>query len=109
MQNEWPTNLQRNFQFAFESVKTLDIPKEQLKKVTQPVLTIHGTKDRNAVYGAGREWAMMLPNARLLTVKEAAHQVFAEYPEVVFSATRTFLNGSWPKTAEKVTTLVPIN
>jgi pimeloyl-ACP methyl ester carboxylesterase len=38
-----------------------------------PVLTIHGTKDRNAPYGSGREWAFNLPNARLLTIKGGAH------------------------------------
>ncbi len=102
MPNEWPINLARHFQYGFASVKRLDIPRERVTKVRHPVLTIHGTRDRNAPYGAGREWASLLPNARLLTVEGAAHQVFAEYPEVVFGAIRTFLNGKWPNGAETV-------
>ena len=43
--------------------------------VRVPVLTIHGTWDRNAPYAAGREWAMTLPDARLITVERAAHLV----------------------------------
>lgn len=102
MQNEWPVNLARHFQYGFESVKKLDIPKEKVARVRHPVLTIHGTKDRNAPYGAGREWASLLPNARMLTVKNAAHQVFAEHPEVVFAAIRTFFKGKWPSGAEQI-------
>jgi pimeloyl-ACP methyl ester carboxylesterase len=29
-----------------------------------PVLTIHGTQDRNAPFGGGREWVAHLPEAR---------------------------------------------
>ena len=53
-----------------------------------PVLTIHGTWDRNAPYAAGREWALTLPNARLITVEGAAHQVTADAPEIVVSGDR---------------------
>lgn len=105
MPNEWPMNLARHFQHHFVSVQRLNIPKTEVAKVSIPVLTIHGTKDRNAPYGAGREWALMLPRARLLTVEGAAHQVFAEFPEVVFPAVRTFLKGRWPANTEKVRTL----
>jgi pimeloyl-ACP methyl ester carboxylesterase len=53
----------------------LDIPKESIAKVTAPVLTIHGRKGRNAPYGGGREWDMLLPNARLITIDAAAQYV----------------------------------
>jgi proline iminopeptidase len=105
MPNEWPVNLAVHFQHHFTSVQKLDVSKADVARVSIPVLTIHGTKDRNAPYGAGREWALMLPNARLLTVKGAAHQVFAEFPEIVFPAIRTFLKGGWPERSEKVKTL----
>jgi pimeloyl-ACP methyl ester carboxylesterase len=62
-------------------------------------------KDRNSPYGSGREWAMTLPNARLLTIKDAAHQAWVDAPEVIFPATNAFLNGKWPEKVEKVTTL----
>ena len=102
MPNEWPVNLNKHFQYAFASVQKLDIPKDELKKVTMPVLTIHGTKDRNAPYGSGKEWARNLPDARLVTIKGGAHQSFVEYPEQVFPAIRKFMEGKWPEQAEKV-------
>jgi proline iminopeptidase len=105
MPNEWPVNLARHFQSHFISVQRLNVSKAEVARVSIPVLTIHGTKDRNAPYGAGREWALMLPNARLMTVEGAAHQVFAEFPEIVFPAIRTFLKGSWPAQVEKVKSL----
>lgn len=105
MPNEWPVNLARHFQYHFTSVQKLQVSKKDVAKVTIPVLTIHGTKDRNAPYGAGREWALMLPNARLLTVEGGAHQAFAEFPDRVFPAIRAFLRGGWPAGAEKVTSL----
>jgi pimeloyl-ACP methyl ester carboxylesterase len=105
MPNEYPINLQRHFSHSFASVQKLDLPKEKIAQVKIQVLTIHGTKDRNAPYGAGREWAMTLPNGRLLTVEGAAHQVFGEFPEIVFPAIRLFLKGQYPPQAEKVTVL----
>jgi pimeloyl-ACP methyl ester carboxylesterase len=105
MPNEWPVNLTRHFQYNFASVQQLNVSQADVAKVSIPVLTIHGTRDRNAPYGAGREWALMLPNARLLTIEGAAHQSFAEFPEIVFPAIRTFLSGSWPAKAEKVISL----
>lgn len=105
MPNEWPVNLARHFQSHFTSVQRLNISKAEVSRVSIPVLTIHGTRDRNAPYGAGREWDMLLPNARLITVEGGAHQSFTEFPEIVFPAIRTFLGGRWPKNAEKVKTL----
>ena len=70
-----------------------------------PVLTIHGTKDRNAPYGGGREWAMLLPNARLITIPGAAHMSWVEAPDVIISSIDIFLSGKWPEKAEKITSL----
>lgn len=105
MPNEWPVNLARHFQYHFASVQRLAISKAEVAKLKIPVLTIHGNKDRNAPYGAGREWAMSLPNARLLTIDGGAHQSFAEFPEIVFPAIRAFLKGDWPAKAETVKSL----
>jgi len=107
MPNEWPSNLVRHFTHQFASVQELTITDDQVGRVRQPVLTIHGTLDRNAPYGSGREWAMMLPDARLLTVEGAAHGVCAERPDVVLPAIREFLHGRWPAAAEKVVSLEP--
>jgi pimeloyl-ACP methyl ester carboxylesterase len=107
MPNEWPANLAKHFESSFTSVQKLDISKEKIASVKAPVLTTHGTKDRNAPYGGGREWALTLPNARLLTIKGGAHQSFDEFREIVVPAVREFLAGNWPEGAERVTSLNP--
>lgn len=103
MENEWPLNFRRHLGYHFVgSVQKLDVPWETFARATAPVLTIHGTKDRNAPYGAGREWASRLPNARLLTVRGAAHMPWLDEPRLVLSALETFLGGEWPREAERV-------
>lgn len=98
---------ERNFmgywtQRLLPSILKLNIP-EEARKATAPVLTIHGTKDRNAPYGAGRDWAHLLPNGRLLTIEGAAHAPWIEAPERVLGAMKTFFAGEWPAGAEEVT------
>jgi proline iminopeptidase len=73
-----------------------------LSNAQAPVLTIHGMKDRSAPYGGGREWAMMLPNARLLSVENAGHAPWVEAEELVFGVMEQFFGGAWPEEAEKV-------
>jgi pimeloyl-ACP methyl ester carboxylesterase len=84
----------------FPSIKELKF--EDVSKAQAPVLTIHGIKDRSALYGGGREWAMMLPNARLVSVENAGHAPWVEAPESVFGAIREFFGGTWPEGSEKV-------
>ncbi|HEX9161685.1 MAG TPA: alpha/beta fold hydrolase [Thermoanaerobaculia bacterium] len=105
--NEWPDNLDRHFGHLMESLKSVNLSASDLAKLTMPVLTIHGTKDRNAPYGSGREWAMTLPNARLVTIPGAAHASFLDDPATVFAAIESFLRGDWPIGAGKVTALLP--
>ena len=101
MPNEYPENLMKHFMHSFVSVQKLDIPRERLATVKMPVLTVHGTKDRNAMYGAGREWATILPDARLYTVVGGAHQAWVDEPKVI-GAIDTFLKGRWPDAAERI-------
>jgi pimeloyl-ACP methyl ester carboxylesterase/ketosteroid isomerase-like protein len=105
--NEWPVNADKHFEHLFMSMNTVNITAADLAKITMPALVIHGTKDRNAPYGSGREWAMSLPDARLVTVDGAAHVSWADDPIAVFGSLREFLRGNWPLTAEKVTVLDP--
>jgi pimeloyl-ACP methyl ester carboxylesterase len=105
--NEWPENTDKHFAHLFASINALNITPADLAKIAMPALVIHGTKDRNAPYGSGREWAMSLPDARLVTVDGAAHVSWADDPIVVFGSIREFLRGNWPMTAEKVTVLDP--
>jgi pimeloyl-ACP methyl ester carboxylesterase len=48
---------------------------------------------------------MALPNARLLSVENAAHVPWIEAPELVFGAIRAFLDGAWPETAQQAESL----
>ncbi len=79
------------------SLKSLNLTAHDCAKVQAPVLTIHGLKDRSAPYGGGREWALLLPNARLITVENAGHAPWIESPEIVFGAIAKFLAGEWPE------------
>ena len=88
------------------SIQGLQLAHE-LQKVQSPVLIIHGTRDRQAPYAGGRDWAMLLPNARLISVENAAHVPWIEAPEKVFGAIETFLEGEWPEAAQKVASLDP--
>jgi len=87
------------------SIQSLNFTSEELAKVSTPVLNVHGTKDRSAPYGGGREWALILPNARFLTIDNVAHAPWIEAPEKVLGPIGTFLNGTWPEAAEKVEAL----
>ncbi len=84
------------------SIQALKLCPEDFARVTMPVLTIHGTRDRQSPYGGGRDWALRLPNARLFTVANAAHVPWIEAPETVFGAIETFFDGQWPNGAEAV-------
>jgi pimeloyl-ACP methyl ester carboxylesterase len=105
MPNEWPTHLYPHFQAKFTTIQALDISKEKIAALRSPVLTIHGTQDRNAAYGGGRQWSMLVSDGRLLTLPGAAHMSWVEFPNEVFSAIDTFLKGNWPTAAEKVKTM----
>jgi proline iminopeptidase len=107
MENEWPVNIDFHMQHAFVgSAMNHVLTDEEIAEVEVPVLTIHGTHDRNAPYGAGREWAMKLPNARLITIEGAGHHVWADDP-TINDDILIFLQGEWPEGAEVVTSLVP--
>jgi pimeloyl-ACP methyl ester carboxylesterase len=78
------------------SLAATNLSDEDVKKVTAPVLIIHGTKDRNASFEGGQAWRNVLPNARLVRVEGAAHLVWADDPVTVFGSIRQFLRGEVP-------------
>ena len=87
------------------SIQQLNLTAAEISRATAPILVIHGRKDRSAAYGGGRDWALRLPDARLVTVDNAAHVPWIEDPGTVFGAIETFLAGEWPAVAEKVESL----
>ena len=72
----------------------------KLRKLTVPSLVIHGSEDPIPLESA-REWAMVLPNARLLIIPNSGHFPFFEQPEAFFSAADRFLRGEWPAGASR--------
>jgi pimeloyl-ACP methyl ester carboxylesterase len=89
-------------QYLQPSIQQLKLTAEDFGCATMPVLVIHGTKDRSGPYGGARDWARLLPNARLLTVHDAAHVPWIEAPGLVLGSIRTFLDGEWPAAAERI-------
>jgi proline iminopeptidase len=73
------------------SIHALSLTPTDLAAVTCPVLTLHGTKDRSAPHGGGRDWASLLPNARLFSLEGAGHAPWIEQKTVVFAAIDGFL------------------
>ena len=98
---------ERNFmapwvQYLQPSIQQLKLTADDFGRAAMPVLVIHGTKDRSGPYGGARDWARLLPNARLLTVHDAAHVPWIEAPDLVLDSIRTFLDGEWPAAAEVI-------
>ena len=99
-ENESVANMERHLSVHFADIQKRDFPREPFTKLTQPVLTLHGMLDRNAPYGSGVEWAATFPNARLITVERAAHQLWADDPAVIADIDK-FLAGEWPARAQR--------
>ena len=98
-ENEWFDNFSRHMRFHFKSFQQQKFDTLDLKKITAPVLTIAGLKDRNVPFGSAKEYAKHLPNGRLIRVPNAAHIPWIEDPDLVFGAIDAFLDGQWPKSA----------
>ena len=102
--NEWPVLQARHLRVHFEESGMRHVtPLDAVRALEVPVLTVHGTRDRNAPYGAGRLWSFLLPQGHLLTVENAGHHAFGEFPDVVMPAIATFLDGELPAGAVKIT------
>jgi pimeloyl-ACP methyl ester carboxylesterase len=78
------------------SIQALRLTPDDFARVTAPVLTIHGTRDRSAPYGGGKDWADALPQARLLTVDGAGHAPWIEARDLVFSSIESWLGEGAP-------------
>jgi proline iminopeptidase len=105
-ENERPDALRRHFGFHFADIQQRDFPSATFETLAQPTLVIHGTLDRNAPYGSGRDWATLLRDARLITVQGGAHNVWLDDAGVVTDID-AFLRGEWPERAEELVALPP--
>jgi proline iminopeptidase len=84
--------------YTVQSLGTWDW-RPALGAVTAPALVIHGTADFLPVE-ASREWAVALPNGRLLVLDGSGHFPYLEVPDRFFAAVETFLDGGWPAGSE---------
>jgi pimeloyl-ACP methyl ester carboxylesterase len=80
--------------YIMPSLNALRFTEADFARLRMPVLIIHGRRDRSSPYGAGCDWAAALPNARLLTIDEAAHAPWIEAPERVFSEIEKLLSST---------------
>jgi proline iminopeptidase len=94
-------------EFIVPSMQALELAPQDFAKVVAPVLILHGKRDRSAPHGGAREWSLLLPDARLVSLEHVAHAPWIEAPAKVFGDIQTFLDGSWPHDAEKVKCLEP--
>lgn len=99
-ENESIASFGRHLTAHFGDIQKRDFPREPFTKLSHPVLTLHGTLDRNAPYGAGLEWATTFRNGRLITVDGGAHQLWLDDPSVLADIDR-FLAGEWPARAQR--------
>lgn len=97
-ENESYANQMRHLDAHFGDIQRRDFPRDMFTVLAVPVLTIHGTLDRNAPYGSGLEWATTFRNGRLITVEGAAHQLWLDDPAVI-QEIDAFLAGRWPARA----------
>lgn len=72
-----------------------------VRRVTAPVLVLHGVADVIPEAGA-RDWAASYPNARLLLMHRSGHLMHVEEPDAFFAAVETFLAGRWPAEARDI-------
>lgn len=94
--NEWPTQLFATLGRLLPPDRDWDYT-ERAARVQAPVLTIHGTNDPNAPVEGGREWASLIPNARLLELQGVGHAPWLEAPEEFFTAVDAFLREHWAR------------
>jgi pimeloyl-ACP methyl ester carboxylesterase len=64
---------------------------EDARKITLPALIVHGRKDSVLRYAAAEEMAATLPNARLVTLDDAGHNLCFTHAEKVNGALAEFL------------------
>lgn len=75
----------------FPSIQRVDLKAENFQSLTQPVLILHGDKDRVAPLDGARDWEKLWPNAELEVLEGAGHIPWIDKQGLVFNAIRNFL------------------
>lgn len=82
------------------SLGTYDL-RPELRQLHAPVLVVKGT--HTTMYHAWtEEWALALPDSRVLWVENTGLLPWIEKPTQVLAALRAFYTGSWPNGAKRV-------
>ena len=76
---------------VFPSIAALGLTETDYARVRRPALIIHGTHDRSVPLEAAKDWARVLPRARLMTLERAGHAPWIEHPKRVAAAIHEFL------------------
>lgn len=99
--NEWRHNISEYHRRHFPPESKSWDWRQRVSLVEAPTLVIHGMEDLIPLESS-REWAVTLPNARLLVIPGCGHFPHLEAPELYFPALDRFLSGDWPEEAEIV-------
>jgi pimeloyl-ACP methyl ester carboxylesterase len=90
--NEWPGNVFSTIRKFIPQVTGEDWDySTAARRVRAPALILHGTVDPNAPVEGGRDWAALIPNARLLELPGVGHGPWLEAPTDFFPTVDTFL------------------
>ena len=90
--NEQPDHLLPYLkQFILPSIEQLELTEKDYKGIQPPVLIVHGNKDRVSPLAGARKWKSMLPNAKLVEIKNGGHMPWIEEEAVVFNEIRKFM------------------
>ncbi len=92
--NEWPQQVFTAMRKVIPAVTGADWDYSlQARQIKARALIIHGTNDPNAPFEGGRDWAQLIPNARLVELQGIGHGPWLEVPEEFFPAVDSFLRG----------------
>ncbi|MGI9166848.1 MAG: alpha/beta fold hydrolase [Pyrinomonadaceae bacterium] len=83
---------------TFASIGEWDF-RPMLARLRLPALILEGT-ETNVPLDATRVWAAVMPNARLLLIPRAGHELFLDQPRAFAEAAEQFLRGRFPKGVE---------
>jgi pimeloyl-ACP methyl ester carboxylesterase len=86
--NEWPDQLQSKIRHVIPADWDYT---ESARRITVPVLIVHGTEDPNAPVEGGRAWAALFQRGRMVEIEGAGHAPWLEAPDETFGAIDSFL------------------